>query len=80
MSPRLTLLYLVIQAEDNAQMNMRVTIRTSFTHIQLTLGCFNYPNSCYNMNLAKIIMHYDVTLFAMKNSNKLKYLKLEERK
>ena len=42
MSPRLTLLYLVIQAEDNAQMNMRVTIRASFTHIQLTLGCFNY--------------------------------------
>ena len=42
MSSGLTLLYLVIQAEDNAKMKLRVTIRACFTPIQLTLGCFNY--------------------------------------
>ena len=34
----------------------------------------------YNMNFRKVIMHRDVTLLATKSSNKLKYLKLKERK
>ena len=32
------------------------------------------------MNFKKIIMHRDVTLVAKKSSNKLKYLKLKQRK
>ena len=32
------------------------------------------------MNFLKIIMHRDVTLVAKKRSNKLRYLKVEERK
>ena len=39
---RLTLSYLVIQAEDHAKMNMRVTILKCFTTILLTMGCFNH--------------------------------------
>ena len=34
----------------------------------------------YNKGKRELIMHRDVTLVAIKSSNKLKYLKLEERK
>ena len=34
----------------------------------------------YNKGKRELIMHHDITLVAIKSSNKLKYLMLEERK
>ena len=42
------------------------------------MSSFNFVTAGI-VDFLKIIMHRDITLFAVKSSNKLNYLKLEER-
>ena len=49
----------------------------SYTRVYFNMA---YYLTKYNKGKRELIMHRDVTLVAIKRSNKLKYLKLEERK
>ena len=51
---------------------------SSYTRIYFNMAY--YLNNQINKGERELIMHRDVTLVAIKSSNKLKYLTLEERK
>ena len=50
----------------------------SYTRVYFNMAYF--LNNQINKGKRELIMHRDVTLVAIKSSNKLKYLTLEERK
>ena len=51
---------------------------SSYTRVYFNMAY--YLNNQINKGERELIMHRDVTLVAIKSSNKLKYLTLEERK